>query len=311
MQGGIDRQDLRVEIPPEKFHLIEVITQENVVYEGIKFPQIRNTVDSLNYAQHEFQVRDEDVFNVTYPKSGTTWMQEILTLINSKGDLSQHKLIPSWERVPWVEQTTGRGFLENRPSPRLITSHLQAHLFPKSFFKTKAKVIYTMRNPKDVCVSLYNYCQITKFLECIENFAEFHSVFIKGDVIYGSWFDHVSGWLKMKDQATILLMSYEGMLQDPRGSVLKICKFLGRDLDDAAIDSVVENTSFIKLKNNQMSNYSLLSDEYMHHKKGSFFRKGISGDWKNYFTVAQSEQLDHLFQEKMKDFNLKEKFMWD
>ncbi|XP_069463132.1 sulfotransferase 2A1-like [Ambystoma mexicanum] len=289
---------------------MDAVTQENLIYDGIKFPKIAHTEDSLNYTRHEFQVRDDDVFNVTYPKSGTTWMQEILTLINSKGDTVPYKSIPSWERVPWVEQTTGRGFLENRPSPRLITSHLPAQLFPKSFASSKAKVIYTVRNPKDVCVSLYNYCQITKFLECIENFAEFHSMFIKGDVIYSSWFDHVSGWLKM-DQTNVLLMSYEGMLQDPRGSVLKICKFLGRDLDDAPIDSVVENTSFKNLKNNQMSNYTLVPEEFMDHKKGSFFRKGISGDWKNYFTVAQSEQLDQIFQEKMNDFNLKEKFMWD
>lgn len=290
---------------------MDAITTEDLVHHGIRFPAIAHDEESLRYVQHDFQVRDDDVFNVTYPKSGTTWMQEILTLINSKGDLTPFKSSPNWERVPWVEQKTGRGQLESRPSPRLITSHLPVDMFPKSFCGSKAKVIYTVRNPKDACVSLYFYCQIAEFLKTVENFGDFYSLFMKGDVIYGSWFDHVSGWLSLKDQTNILVMSYEGMLQDPRGSIVKICKFLGRDLDDAAINTVVENTSFKNLKNNQMSNYTLVPNEFIDQRKGTFFRKGISGDWKNYFTIAQNEEFDKIFEEKMKHFNLKEQFGWD
>lgn len=43
-----------------------------VTYEGIKFPPAYNSKHSLSFAHNEFLVRDDDIFNVTYPKSGMT-----------------------------------------------------------------------------------------------------------------------------------------------------------------------------------------------------------------------------------------------
>lgn len=42
-----------------------------VTYEGIKFPLAYNSEHSLSFAHNEFLVWDDDIFNVTYPKSGT------------------------------------------------------------------------------------------------------------------------------------------------------------------------------------------------------------------------------------------------
>ena len=38
--------------------------------------------------------------------------------------------------------------------------------------------------------------------------------------------------------------------------------------------------------------------------KPKHFRKGDIGDWKNYFSAEQSQQMDNLFLEKMKDSGL-------
>lgn len=66
------------------------------------------------------------------------------------------------------------------------------------------------------------------------------------------------------------------ILQDLRGSVVRICQFLGKDLDDAAIDSVVANASFEAMKSNKMSNFSLSPRFLMNQKKSAFLRKGDS-----------------------------------
>nr|XP_033818282.1 uncharacterized protein LOC117368666 [Geotrypetes seraphini] len=285
------------------------VSEQYFLHEGIPFPTIVHNEESLNFIRNEFQVHDDDVYNVTYPKSGTTWMQELLTLMNSKGNVTHSHSIPNWERVPWIEQVSAQKFLQNLAPPRIMTSHLPAQLFPKSFFKSKAKVIYTMRHPKDVCVSLYHYCLMAVFLENPQDFDTFLSSFLEGDVLMGSWFDHVQSWMRVKDRVNILFQTYEELLQDLRGSVVKMCNFLGWELDEAAIDSVVENANFETMKDNKMTNYSLVPSDILDPKKGSFFRKGISGDWKNHFTQAQSECFDQIYQEKMKD--LEAIFTWD
>ncbi|KAE8593504.1 hypothetical protein XENTR_v10019166 [Xenopus tropicalis] len=280
------------------------VSRDYLTFEGMRVPSNVHTVESLTYAWKEFVTRNDDVFNVTFPKSGTTWMQEILTLIYSNGDPAPVKTEYSWDRVPWLEQYTGRSKLENRPSPRLITTHLPFHLFPQSFFKTKAKVIYTIRNPKDVCVSLYFFSLIAQFLEYREDFQEFVSLFLSKDMFYDGWFDHVKGWLPFNDNPNFLLLTYEDMAKDLKSNVIKICQFLGKELDDAAINSVVENSSFKAMKDNEMSNYSAVPDYIFSKAKGSFHRKGITGDWKNYFTPEREEEFNKIYQDLMKDVNL-------
>ncbi|KAM8926948.1 3-beta-hydroxysteroid sulfotransferase-like [Pelodytes ibericus] len=273
-------------------------------FEGMKLPASIHTEESLNFAWKEFQTRDDDVFNVTFPKSGTTWIQEVLTLIYSNGDPTPAKTTYSWDRVPWIEQYQGRKQLENRASPRLITSHLPVQFFPQTFFKSKAKVICTIRNPKDVCVSLYYFSLIAQFMECREDFQEFVSLFLSNDAVFGGWFAHVKGWLALKDNPNILFLSYEEMLKDPTANVVKICKFLGKELDDAAIQSVVQHCSFKVMKENNMSNYSAVPNDIFNQEHGSFYRKGIAGDWKNHFTPAQDEEFEGMYKEFMKDVNL-------
>ncbi|XP_029440624.1 sulfotransferase family cytosolic 2B member 1-like [Rhinatrema bivittatum] len=283
-------------------------SQEYLLHGGVQFPSIVHSEERLKYTTNEFQVLEDDVFNVTYPKSGTTWMQEILTLIYSDGDTTFSHSVPNWERVPWIEQTSAPAYLEKLSSPRLFTSHLPVHLFPKSFFQSKAKVIYTARHPKDVCVSLYHYYRLACFLQDHEDFEEFLSAFLEGNVLMGSWFDHVRAWLGFRDQVNILFLTYEELLQDLRGSVVRICDFLGRQLDEAALDSVAENATFKAMKDNKMTNYSLVPSEIMDPKMGNFYRKGISGDWKNHFSQAQSDRFDQVYREKLK--GLEDAFPW-
>ncbi|XP_014349759.1 sulfotransferase 2A1 isoform X2 [Latimeria chalumnae] len=252
-----------------------------MIHRGVIFPTNSHDEESLDYAENRFQVWDEDIFNVTYPKSGTTWMQQILTLIHSNGDPTLSRSVPSWERVPWIEQRTAHGYLETRPSPRLITSHLPVQFFPKSLFHSKAKVIYTARNPKDTFVSLYHFYNMSGFLEDPGATQDFLNKFLSGEVIYGSWFDHLRGWLGVKDKVNLLFITYEELLQDPRGSVIKVCNFIGKKLDDKAIDSVVENSSFKSMKENQMTNYSLVPDSIMNQKKSPFMRKACASAEKN------------------------------
>ncbi|XP_067840816.1 amine sulfotransferase-like [Heptranchias perlo] len=272
-------------------------------YKGCNFISNIHVIEYLEKMDH-FEIRDSDVTAVTYPKSGTVWMQQILSLIYSDGDPAAVQSKPAIERVPWMELPFSN--FESRPSPRLSVSHLPYQLIPKDFKKAKGKVIYVARNPKDIFVSLYHFQNYVVVLEAPLSFEDFLEKFMDGRVIYGSWFDHIHDWYIHRDEFNILFVTYEEMKKDLRASIQKMCDFLGKELDDEKLDSVVEQCTFKTMKMNPMANYEKVDNK---NPKGAFLRKGIVGDWKNHFTVAQSEMFDRVFQERMKDVPFK--FIWD
>ncbi|XP_020607142.1 sulfotransferase family cytosolic 1B member 1-like isoform X2 [Orbicella faveolata] len=104
-----------------------------------------------------FQTRGDDVFVVSYPKSGTTWLQEILWQVYNNGEKSTTKI---FDRVPMLERGTSSDRIDVTalPSPRLLHTHLTYDVIPKGKAEdTKCKYIYVMRNPKDVAVSFYEF----------------------------------------------------------------------------------------------------------------------------------------------------------
>lgn len=66
------------------------------------------------------------------------------------------------------------------------------------------------------------------------------------------------------------------MLQDLKGSVTKMAQFLEKPLSPEVIEKIAENCLFKNMKQNKMSNYSLVSEEFMNQKKSEFLRKGHS-----------------------------------
>uniref|UniRef100_A0A8C5ZK04 Sulfotransferase n=1 Tax=Marmota marmota marmota TaxID=9994 RepID=A0A8C5ZK04_MARMA len=247
-------------------------------FEGLPFPSIDYSYEGLKEACTKFVIKDEDTVMVSYPKSGTHWLIEILCLIHSKGDTTWIRSVSIWDRAPWLEIDTGYKLLKEREGPRFLTSHLPFYLFPKSFFTSKAKVIYIMRNPKDVLVSGYYFWTTTKFSKKPESLDQYFQWFLQGHVPYGSWFEHIRGWMSMRDRENVLLLSYEELQK-------------------------VTSTSPGNLADGDWKSWGVSEPEVT----GA---TGICGDWKNHLTVAQAEALDKLYQEKMAGFP-KELFPWE
>ncbi|XP_059108704.1 sulfotransferase 2A1-like isoform X1 [Peromyscus eremicus] len=270
-------------------------------FEGIPFAAIAHKRENIEGSRDKFVIRDEDTVIVSYPKSGTNWLIETVCLIQTKGNPKWIQSVPFWERSPWIEFQDGYLTLINKEGPRLMTSHLPFHLFPKSFFRSKAKVIYIIRNPRDALVSAYFFFRNTKLIDNPESLGTYFEWFLKGNVLYGSWFEHTRGWLSMRGNDNFLLLSYEDMKRNTRGTIEKICDFLGKKLEPDELDLVLKYSSFEAMKENRMSNLNL-HPEAVNINALVLMRKGVAGDWKNHFTVAQAETFDKVFQEKMAGF---------
>ncbi|XP_062997303.1 sulfotransferase 2B1-like isoform X2 [Elgaria multicarinata webbii] len=226
-------------------------------------------------------------------------MQEILTLIYSSGDPHPAKSIPNWARNPWLEHIYFKDVLQEREGPRLLTTHLPQQVMAAALRKAKPKVIYLARNPKDVLVSYYHFHRMANFLPDPGSFNEFLLSFLDGTVHYGSWFEHIKGWLSCQEELDVLYMTYEELHQDLEGSVKRLSAFLGRPMQPGQINAIERHCSFTSMSKNTMVNCTLVPREIMDSSKSQFMRKGIVGDWRDHFSSQQCELFNKKYQQEI------------
>ncbi|XP_072340124.1 sulfotransferase 1C2-like [Scyliorhinus torazame] len=257
-----------------------------------------------------FQARPDDLLIATYPKSGTTWIQEIVDLINENGDVKMCKRAPVYERIPFFEffldpLPTGIELIDKMASPRMMKTHLPIQLVPKSFWEQDCKTILVARNAKDCLVSYFHFHRMTESMPEPGTWSEFLQKFMKGRVSWGSWYDHVKGWWEAKDKHRILFLFYEDIKENPRREILKMAKFMEKVLEQDVIEKIVHHSSFDVMKDNPMANYTTIPTGFMDQNISRFMRKGEVGDWKNHFTVSQNEDFDEHYARQMVHSSLK------
>ncbi|XP_023564348.1 bile salt sulfotransferase-like isoform X2 [Octodon degus] len=188
-----------------------------VWFEGIPFPSFDICYETIKDVRDNFVINDDDVFTVGYPKSGNNWVVEIICLIISKGNPKWSQSVPIWDRSPWIETDYGHKLISEAERPLLSSSHLPFQLFPKSFFSSKAKVIYIMRNPRDILVSGFHFWNSFKSNSDVTSLEQYSERFLQGNVPWGSWFEHVRGWLSMRGRENFLVLTYEEMQKESLG----------------------------------------------------------------------------------------------
>ena len=111
----------------------------------------------------------------------------------------------------------------------------------------------------------------------------------------------------------VLDLYFEEIKQSPVETVQRMAEFLKADLKPSVIMQTAEKCSFVSMKETEASgekqhipelfaNFGERRKAKLKEQDGVFFfRKGETGDWKNHFTVAESENFDRLIMEHLKD----------
>jgi hypothetical protein len=216
----------------------------------------------------EAGITDRDFFLVSFPKSGNTWLRFILAnALYSEKDLALENIN---DLLPTMHRSTAEE-MKKLPSPRFIKTH-------DAFFSLYEKVIYIVRDYRDVVVSAYFHAK-NRGVETGDI-----SFFIQSGVInsFGPWHWHVKEALTKKenDPANFLLIRYEDLQLSPVEHIRTILSFcnITSSLDAAAIN---ERTAFAKLRKAENERNGDLE----------FFREGKSGDWKNHLSPSDLEFL--------------------
>ncbi|XP_030066075.1 sulfotransferase 1C4-like [Microcaecilia unicolor] len=252
-----------------------------------------------------FQARSDDLLICTYPKAGTTWIQEIVDLIQNDGDIKRCQRAPCHDRVPFIELMTPLSFksgveqASEMPSPRVLKSHIPIQLLPPSFWEHNCKVIYVARNAKDNLVSYFHFGRMNQGMPDPGTWPEFFETFLAGEVSWGPWHDHVKGWWEAREHHRILYLFYEDMKENPAREIRKVMQFLEKDLDEKILEKIAHHSSFQTMKENPMANFSTMPSFIFDQSISPFMRKGTVGDWKTHFTVAQNERFNEDYTKKM------------
>ncbi|XP_077996013.1 sulfotransferase 1B1-like [Glandiceps talaboti] len=264
----------------------------------------------------KFQVRQDDVFLITYPKSGTHWLTQVITLVLQNGNTND--IIPMNKRGPLLEMTLidekdhsgyfqwkksrcGEHFTpDDMESPRFFTTHYRYDNLPTQFYEKQPKTIYLARNPKDISVSYYTMLSKIGVIsrEQSDGLGMFLKMFVTGKIYeedHGLWGNHVLDWWKRRHQQNVLFLKYEEVKKDLRATVETVADFLGKKLSPEVLAKIAEFSTFDKMKNDPMARDDVTSRDAYGSKESMFVRKGIVGGWKDHFTVAQSEYLDQYY----------------
>lgn len=231
----------------------------------------------------DFQIRKDDIWIMSYPKTGTTLMTELVTVLLSGMDFTKLEETSLFLRSPYLEwghlnqitddrslinymirrlcalsSTIPVDFLEmatKDPGRRVMKTHLPVNLLPTDLLSLNDhKMIYTVRNPKDAAVSVFHhYKNVNGYYGSITDMFE---GYLNGEILYGSYFQHVDDYLRVsKLKKNFLMIMYEDMVSDMPAVVKRVAEFLEISLDESDIAKVADYVHFDQMKERKCSNY--------------------------------------------------------
>ncbi|XP_050037737.1 sulfotransferase ssu-1-like [Dermacentor andersoni] len=173
-----------------------------------------------------YEPRAGDVFIVTYPKCGTTWVQYIAYSLFHDGE-PPSSIAELLKNSPFLE-LHGADAVYGMPRPGAIKTHLPFHQLK---FSTRAKYIYVARNPYDVCVSAYHHIRtLTASEEDLMELDEFVKLFVAragGKACYLE--NSLLPWYSRRMESNVLFLTYEQLLADTKAQVKRVAEFLGQE----------------------------------------------------------------------------------
>lgn len=234
----------------------------------------------------QFRIRPDDIFVASYPRSGTTLTQMILYQLTTDGSMDFRHVS---DVCPWFERCLAmrRWDLDEFASPRVLKTHLGYRLVPKG----PCRYIYVVRDGRDVAVSYYHMQRSHRRYQ--GSFAAFFSRFLRGRVVWGSWFRHVAGWTANPKKLRILFLSFEELVRDLEGSVRKIAEFCGIDVRESDLPRILERCSFDFMKRHE-AKFDYHTERLLDRglSPGAFIREGRTGTGRAALDEEQARRFD-------------------
>lgn len=242
-------------------------------------------------------VQPDDTFLVSYPKSGNTWVRFLVAnLVYPEQSLT---LTDADRIIPFVDGPS-RTYFKNMQRPRVIKSH-----YP--FQARYKRVIYVVRDPRDVALSQYYYQIKRGVLNEQYPIEQFVAGFVEGVVCpYGSWGEHVAGWLRAgKKNPELLLIRYEDLLRDPLEGSGRIAGLLGIEANSERLTLAVERSSAKHMRTLEAKEGDRWGSTKGTRQDISFVRAAKERQWVSGLPPACIEKIETAWPEQIKELGYK------
>jgi hypothetical protein len=236
-----------------------------------------------------------DLFLVSYFRSGSTWSR---FLIGNFIQQDEPVTFANVERLmPGINDLPDRIL---RGLPRVLKSH-------ECFDPRYPRVIYVVRDPRDVAVSFYFYNLKVRVIPNGYSMDEFVARFVAARVVpyadrVGCWQDHVLSWVRLREgKPGFRLLRYEDLLVDPAKELTNLAAMLGIDPTPARIDRATRLSSaghMQSLEKSQSKQWVTTNDT---RQDIPFVREAKAGGWRNKLSATAVGTIEQAWGATMKE----------
>jgi aryl sulfotransferase len=274
------------------------------------FPEKTREIHSHHFDStiwNDFAFRDDDIVISTYAKSGTTWVQQIVSQLLFAGEEGLEvaqmspwldlRVPPKSIKLPAVEAQTHRRFLKTHlPVDALV-------------FSAKAKYIYIGRDGRDVAWSMHNHHANANeaWYDALNNTPGLVGPPIGRPTLdvrqyFLEWLEHdgypwwpfwenVRSWWAVRRLPNVKMIHFSALKADMPGEIRQIAEFLGTPIDPSRWNAILEHCSFDYMKKNATKS-TPLGGLFWDGGAETFIHKGTNGRWRDILTADDGERYE-------------------
>lgn len=246
----------------------------------------------------KLKLRPTDVVITPFAKCGTTWTQQIVHTLRTRGDTDFDDIS---RVVPWVETAVTLDLdldAEQKANPRAFKSHLGWDKVPRG-----GKYIVSIRDPKDALFSFYKFTEGWFFEPGSITLDDYARANFIGDRNY--W-KHLTSWWPRRNDDDVLMMTFEHMKTDLTGTIQKVAAFIDIEVDAELLAITEEHASLSFMQKHKDRFDDLLmrkrSEQIAGIPPGSDsakVRAGQVGEHKQHLSGEVSAELDAIWREEI------------